>query len=152
MPDQRLNGLLRKVLWYVTLTSERISYDPKVGQLTVLLVLAAFLKFFVFVDSADFNEPYDLRYRESKKKPSSVIRSSPSLSASAILAKTYYNTVSHRAESLDWFNVLVAQAFAQFRHDARSQDAILISLDAIFNGSKRPDFLVRTPELVGYCQ
>lgn len=48
---------------------------------------------------------------------------------------------SHQPESLDWFNVLIAQTIAQFRSDAQHDDAILTSLTQALNGSSRPDFL-----------
>lgn len=48
---------------------------------------------------------------------------------------------SHQPESLDWFNVLIAQTIAQFRSDAQHDDAILTSLTKALNGSSRPDFL-----------
>jgi maintenance of morphology protein 1 len=48
---------------------------------------------------------------------------------------------SHQPESLDWFNVLIAQTIAQFRADAQHDDAILTSLTKTLNGSSRPDFL-----------
>lgn len=113
-----------------------------VGQLSVLLTLCAFLKFFIFADAKDLDEvQYQKGSMQLKRKKSTILRSASPLSATQILNKTYYNTASHRAESLDWFNVLVAQAFAQFREDARSKDAILISLDSIVNGPRKPDFL-----------
>ncbi len=48
---------------------------------------------------------------------------------------------SHQPESLDWFNVLIAQTIAQFRADAQHDDAIFTSLTKALNGSARPDFL-----------
>lgn len=57
------------------------------------------------------------------------------------MSKTYYNVDSHQPESLDWFNVLVAQTIAQFRSDAQHDDAILTSLTKALNGTSRPDFL-----------
>lgn len=48
---------------------------------------------------------------------------------------------SHQPESLDWFNVLIAQTIAQFRNDAHQDDAILTSLTEILNGPQKPDFL-----------
>lgn len=48
---------------------------------------------------------------------------------------------SHQPESLDWFNVLIAQTIAQFRSDAQHDDAILNSLTKALNGTVRPDFL-----------
>ena len=56
---------------------------------------------------------------------------------------------SHQPESLDWFNVLVAQTIAQFRSDAQHDDAILTSLTKALNGTSRPDFVdeIRVTEL-----
>ena len=67
----------------------------------------------------------------------------------SILSKTFYNVDSHRPESLDWFNVLIAQTIAQFRSDAQHDDAILTSLTKALNGTSRPDFLdeIRVTEL-----
>ncbi len=76
-----------------------------------------------------------------QKKRSSVLRNPPPLTTNTILSKTYYNVDSHQPESLDWFNVLIAQTIAQFRADAQLDDAILTSLTAALNGSSRPDFL-----------
>lgn len=63
------------------------------------------------------------------------------MTTTTILNKTYYNVDSHQPESLDWFNVLIAQTIAQFRSDAQHDDAILTSLTKALNGSSRPDFL-----------
>ena len=56
---------------------------------------------------------------------------------------------SHAPESLDWFNVLIAQTIAQFRTDAHDDDAILTSLTGILNGTQKPDFLsdIRVTEI-----
>lgn len=79
----------------------------------------------------------------------SVLRSPPSLTIGSILSKTYYNVDSHQPESLDWFNVLIAQTLAQFRSDAQHDDAILTSLSKALNGNSRPDFIdeIRVTEL-----
>ena len=58
-----------------------------------------------------------------------------------ILEKTYYNVHGHQPESLDWFNVLVAQTIAQLRADAQEDEAVLTSLTALLNGSSKPEFL-----------
>jgi len=63
------------------------------------------------------------------------------LTIGSILNKTYYKVDSHQPESLDWFNVLVAQTIAQFRSDAQHDDAILTSLTKALNGNSRPDFI-----------
>ncbi|KAJ8122046.1 hypothetical protein ONZ43_g1654 [Nemania bipapillata] len=138
-----------------------------VGQLSVILLLAAFIKFFIFGDPpspevtasirATERRSRTLAHRQSlltlrtpntrqtqsgpnKKKPS-VLRNAPALTIGSILNKTYYNVDSHQPESLDWFNVLVAQTIAQFRSDAQHDDAILTSLTNALNGTSRPDFL-----------
>ena len=58
-----------------------------------------------------------------------------------ILEKTYYNVHGHQPESLDWFNVLIAQTIAQLRADAQEDEAVLTSLNAILNGGSKPSFL-----------
>jgi maintenance of morphology protein 1 len=83
------------------------------------------------------------RSRSLRKKQSSlaVLGKSPQLTPTAILDKTYYNVRSHLPESVDWFNVLFAQTLAQLRHDAEHDDAILASLNSVFNGPLKPGFL-----------
>ncbi len=138
-----------------------------VGQLSVVLLLAAFIKFFIFGDPpspevtasirATERRSRTLAHRQSlltlrppntkqpqpllNKKKSGVLRNPPTLTIGSILNKTYYNVDSHQPESLDWFNVLVAQTIAQFRSDAQHDDAILNSLTTALNGTSRPDFL-----------
>ncbi|KAH9903722.1 hypothetical protein F4778DRAFT_735229 [Xylariomycetidae sp. FL2044] len=138
-----------------------------VGQLSVVLLIAAFIKFFIFGDppSPDVTASIQATERRSRtlahrqslltlrkpdtrqpqqtlnKKKSSILRSQPTLTIGSILNKTYYNVDSHQPESLDWFNVLVAQTIAQFRSDAQHDDAILTSLTKALNGNSRPDFL-----------
>lgn len=63
------------------------------------------------------------------------------LNTATILAKTYYNVNGHQPESLDWFNVLIAQTIAQLRADARQDDAILGTLQDALNGTQRRDWL-----------
>lgn len=48
----------------------------------------------------------------------------------AILEKTYYNVETHPSESLDWFNVLIAQTIQQFREEAWQKDNIVNSLNS----------------------
>lgn len=145
-----------------------------VGQLSVVLILAAFIKFFIFGDppSSDviasnraterrsrtvahkqsllrLRGPYQRQSNNLKRKKSSVLRNPPALTIGSILNKTYYNVDSHQPESLDWFNVLIAQTIAQFRSDAQYDDAILSSLTKALNGNSRPDFVddIRVTEL-----
>lgn len=145
-----------------------------IGQLSVVLILAAFIKFFIFGDppSADVTASLRATERRSRtlahkqslltlrsqghrrgqslgRKKSTVLRNPPALTIGSILSKTYYNVDSHQPESLDWFNVLVAQTIAQFRSDAQHDDAILSSLTKALNGTSRPDFVdeIRVTEL-----
>ena len=66
-----------------------------------------------------------------------------SLQLNDILEKTYYNVDTHSAESLDWFNVLLAQMIQQFREEAWHKDNILTSLDSFIQkrSSDLPDYL-----------
>ncbi|KAI1074072.1 hypothetical protein F5B20DRAFT_564765 [Whalleya microplaca] len=139
-----------------------------VGQLSVVLLLAAFIKFFIFGDHPSPEITASIRANERRartvahrqsiltlrtpdtrpqqhptlnKKKSSILRNPPTLTIGSILNKTYYNVNSHQPESLDWFNVLIAQTIAQFRSDAHHDEAILTSLTKALNGTSRPDFL-----------
>jgi maintenance of morphology protein 1 len=137
------------------------------GQLSIIILIGAFIKFFIFGDPPSPDVTAALRATERRsrtlahkrslltlrsstprhpsqplnKKRSSILRNPPPLTTNTILSKTYYNVDSHQPESLDWFNVLVAQTIAQFRADAQHDDAILTSLTKALNGTTRPDFL-----------
>lgn len=151
-----------------------------VGQLSVVLLVAAFIKYFIFGDPPSAEATATIRASERRsrtlahkkslltlrsqtrspsrhpsnsrlpphqshqslsKKKSGVLRNPPALTIPSILDKTYYNVDSHQPESLDWFNVLIAQTIAQFRSDAQYDDAILTSLTKALNADTRPDFL-----------
>jgi len=131
-----------------------------------VILIGAFIKFFIFGEApssettaanralARRNRALDHRRSisinstslspkklKSKRSSSNVLRNPPRLTTATILSKTYYNVNSHQPESVDWFNVLIAQAIAQFRNDAQDDDAILTSLTNVLNGSHKPDFL-----------
>lgn len=122
-----------------------------VGQLSVVILAIVFVKFFIFgqnegspdrkAGNMHTTSAILRRQRQLKKKRSTVLRNPPPLTNTTILAKTYYNVDTHQPESLDWFNVLIAQTIAQFREDARTDDALLTSLDETMNGPQKPDFL-----------
>ncbi|KAH8821600.1 maintenance of mitochondrial morphology protein 1 [Xylogone sp. PMI_703] len=136
------------------------------GQLSIVLILGAFIKFFIFGDPPSPDVTAALRATERRSRTlahkrsllslrsasarqtphlsttrSSILRTPPPLTIGTILSKTYYNVDSHQPESLDWFNVLIAQTIAQLRSDAQHDDAILTSLTKALNSSSRPDFL-----------
>ena len=90
-----------------------------------------------------------LRHKHSRSiiKKGEESRGGPSIST--ILAKTYYNVKGHQPESLDWFNVLIAQTIAQLRADARQDGAVLTSLTDILNSGSKPDWIgeIRVTEI-----
>lgn len=116
--------------------------------------------------SSAYNPPQDGQ-KSLREKPSTsnVLRPVPASSTNtrSILRKTYYSAIptnptskhgrqrmhhsSHQPESLDWFNVLIAQTIAQYRQTAYSlkdspTSSILNSLTAAMNNpEKKPSFI-----------
>lgn len=156
------------------------------GQLSVVLLIGAFIKFFIFGEapptpsrglshrntpqkrthSIDNTAPNEETTRTLREKPSTsnVLRpvSSSSTNTRSILRKTYYSAIptnpskhgrqrmhhsSHQPESMDWFNVLIAQTIAQYRQTAyllkdSPTSSILSSLNAALNNEeKKPSFI-----------
>lgn len=125
------------------------------GQLSLALLIFAFIKFFIFGDPPP---PSHLSRHAAassssgnrlKRKQSTLLRPQVPTTTANILAKTYYNVKGHQPESLDWFNVLVAQTIAQLRADAHHDGAILRSLNEVLNGGAKPEFVgdVRVTEI-----
>ncbi|KAF1936015.1 hypothetical protein EJ02DRAFT_459867 [Clathrospora elynae] len=149
------------------------------GQLSIALLIFFFIKFFIFGEppSADDRSlhlnslrrartiAHQQSYKQLRTRANSTslsLRHQPSRSIirkgeesrggpsiATILAKTYYNVKGHQPESLDWFNVLVAQTIAQLRADARQDDAILTSLTDVLNSGSKPDWIgeIRVTEI-----
>ena len=116
------------------------------GQLSIAVLIFAFIKFFIFGEAppstpANRRRSRPLLHSSLRRKQSAVLRPAPALSTATILKKTYYNVSGHQPESLDWFNVLIAQTLAQFRAEAQHENAILKVLTTLLNGSQKPDFL-----------
>lgn len=122
------------------------------GQLSVILFLAVFIKFFVFADSP----PSSLRTggKAAKRDALGVIvkrkqnqttddpdSDSENPQLASILEKTYYDVNNHKPETLDWFNVLVAQTISQFRSEALVADNIYHSLNEYLEKLALPDYL-----------
>jgi maintenance of morphology protein 1 len=113
-----------------------------------------------------YNSPQDSQ-KTLREKPSTsnVLRPVPASATNtrSILRKTYYSAIptnpsskhgrhrlhhsSHQPESLDWFNVLIAQTIAQYRQTAYTlkdspTSSILSSLTAAMNNpEKKPSFI-----------
>jgi maintenance of mitochondrial morphology protein 1 len=140
------------------------------GQLTLALILFFIVKFFIFGEAPSADEraatraaarrqrtlSHNARQRTLssalRPRPSSAVlrpRSEGGPTVRKLLEKTYYNVHGHQPESLDWFNVLVAQTIAQLRADAQEDEAVLTSMNALLNGPSRPDFLdeIRVTEI-----
>jgi maintenance of morphology protein 1 len=137
--------------------------------LTLAAILFVFIKFFIFGEAPSADERASTRAAARKQRTLShsrqrtlsvALRPQPSvpvlrtrndggLTVQKILEKTYYNVRGHQPESLDWFNVLIAQTIAQLRADALEDEAVLTSLTTLLNGSSRPDFLdeIRVTEI-----
>lgn len=134
------------------------------GQLSVVLLIGAFIKFFIFGDppspnltssrhahkrSASLHNIGSSPKRQSllRHRASTILRPSSTLATNtaSILRKTYYNASSHshQPESLDWFNVLIAQTISEYRASFNSDSsAILSSLTSALNDpAKKPSFL-----------
>ncbi|PGH28702.1 hypothetical protein GX50_08560 [[Emmonsia] crescens] len=158
-----------------------------VGQLSVVLLIGAFIKFFIFGEAppppsrsgisnrtSTHRRSYSINAtsadsspRTLREKPSTsnILRPVPSSSTNtrSILRKTYYSATptnptskhgrsrlhhsSHQPESLDWFNVLIAQTIAQYRQTAyilkdSPTSSILASLsETLNNPDKKPSFI-----------
>ncbi|EEA18919.1 ERMES complex subunit mmm1 [Talaromyces marneffei ATCC 18224] len=165
------------------------------GQLSVVLLIGAFIKFFIFGEApappsrglasrtASHHRSYSINQGDNnvsnnntsggsprtlceKPSTSNVLRPVPSSATNtrSILRKTYYNAIptqfshtkqgrhriqhsTHQPESLDWFNVLIAQTIAQYRQTAyllkdSPTSSILDSLSAAINDpQKKPSFI-----------
>ena len=130
-----------------------------------------FIKFFIFGEAPSADDRASARATSRRQRTlshtgarqralSSAFHSRPSsavlkprpdggLTVQKILEKTYYDVHGHQPESLDWFNVLIAQTIAQLRADAQEDEAVLTSLTALLNGGSKPDFLddIRVTEI-----
>lgn len=140
------------------------------GQLSIFLIIFLLIKFFIFGEppSADDRALHlsslrrartlahasSIQHSRTRSRSNSTVapgtasvirpaatpgHGAPSISS--ILAKTYYNVKGHQPESLDWFNVLVAQTIAQLRDDARRDGAVLTSLTELLNGGSKPPWI-----------
>ncbi|CAK7902985.1 maintenance of mitochondrial morphology protein 1 [[Candida] anglica] len=137
------------------------------GQLSIFVVIAIFVKFFVFaepsaIEAGTTNKTKDISgviVKRNKKGGKNNRDGSSSGSGnngdhmtddtlsdsqsklSSILEKTYYDVNNHNPESLDWFNVLIAQMISQLRSEALVSDNIYHSLNEFLSRGDMPDYL-----------
>ncbi|QEU62462.1 Mmm1 [Kluyveromyces lactis] len=120
-----------------------------VGQLSVIVALIFVIKFFVFSEGGTKTATAKSvgsasSFMDSTKNSilSTIIKrggkdgleiddkdNEKSRQINSILEKTYYNVETHSPESLDWFNVLIAQTIHQFREEALQKNNIINSLN-----------------------
>ncbi|QPG75198.1 hypothetical protein FOA43_002548 [Brettanomyces nanus] len=117
------------------------------GQLSVIVIITIFIRFFVFAEAAPANPGKKHRVPKITGLGSRIQQSKQEANGEneenvvhSILEKTYYSVDTHSAESLDWFNVLLAQFIMQIRREALSNDKIYHSLDRAFNRSSLADY------------
>lgn len=121
------------------------------GQVLSMVALFAFLKFFVFSESTPSSsktaklEKRDasgvIVKRQKKDGETEGDDDADSSKLAVILEKTYYDVHNHTPESLDWFNVLIAQTISQLRTEALVSDNIYHSLNDFLQNLDLPDFL-----------
>lgn len=131
------------------------------GQLSVIVVVAIFIKFFVFADSSNTtttsssikdvsgvivkrenrlnSKPNEDKDSNNNKEDDQDLTNLSKIST--ILEKTYYDVDNHSPESLDWFNVLIAQTISQLRTEALLSDNIYHSLNEFLTNLDLPDYL-----------
>lgn len=124
-----------------------------IGQLSVILVLCIFIKFFVFADSSTLGSTTGTS-SSSKADASNILVKRKNNKGDGdnggegrpddigtILEKTYYDVDNHAPESLDWFNVLIAQTISLLRNEALQADNIYHSLNEFLSKLNLPDYL-----------
>ncbi|KAK6201531.1 maintenance of mitochondrial morphology protein 1 [Scheffersomyces amazonensis] len=127
-----------------------------IGQVSVIFVIIVFIKFFVFADPTPTSskpksslDGSGVIVRRDKKKgddsrvggDSEEDEKYSKNNVSTILEKTYYNVENHAPETLDWFNVLIAQTISQLRSEAILSDNIYHSLTEFLETADLPDYL-----------
>lgn len=136
-----------------------------VGQVSVIIIFAVFMRFFIFSEgsSRHKNPPVISTNANNSKIMSNVLKrggknrseiqsysstnddsqNEMTIQINNILQKTYYDVNTHKHESLDWFNVLIAQIIQQFRDEAYNKNNILNSLNLFMqnNATNLPDYL-----------
>lgn len=117
------------------------------GQVVSMVVLFVFLKFFVFSETTTSTvkvtkqDASGVIVKRQKKDNDNQRDDDNHAKLAVILEKTYYDVNIHTAESLDWFNVLIAQTISQLRAEALLADNIYHSLNDFLQKLDLPDFL-----------
>lgn len=118
------------------------------GQLSVVIVVLVFIKFFVFSESPTSSGGGKAKKRDGSgvlvkrdKKDDGGGDAGERTTLDTILEKTYYDVNNHTPETLDWFNVLIAQTISQLRTEALVADNIYHLLNDFLETLDMPDYL-----------
>lgn len=117
-----------------------------IGQLSVIVIIALFIRFFIFSEATPQNadkkhvRPKITGFGSANGSQGNKEGVNDSALLGGIQEKTYYDVANHPPESMDWFNVLVAQMIMQIRRKALVNDNIYHSLDKAFNNSSLADY------------
>lgn len=106
-----------------------------VGQLSVLIVGALLLKFFLFAESPGVKGVSLPDNRSVDVQPETPA------SLNMILEHIYYNVDTHQSESMDWFTLLVALNINALREQAVFNNHMLKMLNEVFTSDKIPKFI-----------
>lgn len=129
-----------------------------IGQISVIALLIVFIKFFVFADGNDSSSTSardisgvivrregalsgNNKVKRNSFHDNEVQANGNNTKIQTILEKTYYDVCKHAPESLDWFNVLVAQTISQVRAEALLSENIYHSLNDFLSELDLPDYL-----------
>lgn len=75
------------------------------------------------------------------KNQNEEIRNDPSAQISKLISSVMRDESKRTPESLDWFNVLLAQIINKYRNDARDKGRLVTWLNSVLNGERKPDVL-----------
>ncbi|RUP51726.1 hypothetical protein BC936DRAFT_146305 [Jimgerdemannia flammicorona] len=118
------------------------------GQFSIIILFIVALRYLLLEDVDAKKRSTTTRSIPPTAKPTSATQTTLP-TTSDILAKTFYDLVRHQPESVEWLNVLLAQAITQFREEANVNGRLMLTVDDVLNGGVRPDFVgpIRVTEL-----
>lgn len=103
-----------------------------IGQLSVVLVAALVVRFFLFSDG---------QATRGVAPPAPKVQPAVPDTLSSILEHTYYNVETHKPESMDWLTLLLALNLSAVRRDAVKQDRLLKLINSQLKGGLVPQFV-----------
>lgn len=106
-----------------------------IGQLSVLIVVALLLRFFLFAENSG------VRLTSLNSNEKTIVRPNLPVSLETVLEHTYYDVDTHKSESMDWFTLLLALNINIFRQNAVDKDHLLNYLSTILTSGIVPPFV-----------